>query len=64
MIRDGIFRTAGGSDGHGCVEVAALPAGGVVVRDSKDRGGPVLQLTDDEWRAFVGGARDGEFDLA
>lgn len=63
MIRDGVFRTACGSDGHGCVEVAALPDGGVAVRDSKDQGGPVLRFTDHEWRAFVGGARDGEFDL-
>jgi hypothetical protein len=48
MIRDGIFRTAGGSDGLGCVEVAALPGGGIKVRDSKDHSGPVLRFTDHE----------------
>jgi len=45
-----------------CVEVASLPDGGVGVRDSKDPSGPVLRFTPGEWRAFVGGARNGEFD--
>jgi hypothetical protein len=35
----------------------------VAVRDSKDRGGPVLLFTAHEWEAFIGGARDGEFAL-
>jgi hypothetical protein len=45
-----------------CVEVASLPNGGVGVRDSKDPCGPVLRFTPDEWHAFLGGARNGEFD--
>jgi hypothetical protein len=45
-----------------CVEVAFIE-GGVAVRDSKDPDGPVLRFTADEWTAFVGGAKDGEFDL-
>jgi len=45
-----------------CVEVASLPGGGIGVRDSKDAGGPVLRFTPDEWRAFIGGVRIGEFD--
>jgi len=45
-----------------CVEVASLPDGGVGVRDSKDPSGPVLRFTPGEWHAFLGGARDGEFD--
>ena len=45
-----------------CVEVASLPGGGIGVRDSKDAEGPVLRFTPDEWRAFLGGARNGEFD--
>ena len=44
-----------------CVEVADLP-GGVGVRDSKDAEGPFLRFTPDEWRAFIGGVRNGEFD--
>jgi Domain of unknown function (DUF397) len=42
-----------GSSGGNCVEVAALPGGGFAVRDSKDANGPVLDLSTDEWRAFV-----------
>jgi Domain of unknown function (DUF397) len=45
-----------------CVEVASLPGGGIGVRDSKDPEGPVLRFTPGEWDAFLGGARNGEFD--
>ncbi len=45
-----------------CVEVASLPAGEIGVRDSKDSEGPVLRFTSDEWHAFLGGVRNGEFD--
>jgi Domain of unknown function (DUF397) len=45
-----------------CVEVADLPGGQVGMRDSKDVSGPVLLLAPEEWRAFLRGARNGEFD--
>ena len=45
-----------------CVEVAGLPDGRVGVRHSQDSEGPVLRFTPDEWRAFLGGVRNGEFD--
>jgi hypothetical protein len=45
-----------------CVEVADLPGGGKAVRDSKDPSGTMLTFTPGEWRAFVQGARAGEFD--
>jgi hypothetical protein len=45
-----------------CVEVAGLSDGRVGVRHSKDSEGPVLRFTPDEWRAFLGGVRNGEFD--
>ena len=45
-----------------CVEVASLAAGEIGVRDSKDPAGPVLRFTAGEWDAFLGGARNGEFD--
>jgi hypothetical protein len=45
-----------------CVEVAFVN-GAVAVRDSKDTAGPALIFTPDEWDAFVGGAKDGEFDI-
>jgi hypothetical protein len=52
-------RQSSGSDN--CVEVADT-GGGVLVRDSKHPQGPVLAFTPAEWRAFVDGAKDGEFD--
>jgi hypothetical protein len=45
-----------------CVEVASLADGGVGVRNSRDAGGSVLAFTPDEWHAFLGGVRNGEFD--
>jgi len=45
-----------------CVEVANLPGSQVGVRHSKDTQGPVLRFTPDEWQAFLGGVRNGEFD--
>jgi Domain of unknown function (DUF397) len=55
--------TYSGGNGGNCVEVAQTPAG-VLVRDTKQHGaGPVLDFTPAEWRAFIAGVRDGEFDL-
>ena len=45
-----------------CVEVASLPDGEIGVRSSRDSAGPVLRFTPDEWHAFLGGVRNGEFD--
>jgi hypothetical protein len=42
----------------------AFAGGAIAVRDSKNPVGPALIFTPDEWDAFVGGAKDGEFDLA
>jgi Domain of unknown function (DUF397) len=48
-----------------CVELAALPDGGVVVRNSRHPSGPALVYTRAEIAAFLAGVRDGEFnDLA
>ena len=54
--------TRSDDDIGGCVEVAILD-NGYAVRNSSDPGGPVLYFTPAEWDAFVGGAKDGEFDL-
>jgi hypothetical protein len=45
-----------------CVEVASLSGGEVGVRNSRDIAGGVLRFTPDEWHAFIGGVRNGEFD--
>jgi Domain of unknown function (DUF397) len=44
-----------------CVEVAAA-AGKIAIRDSKDPDGPILVYTPTEFKAFLNGARNGEFD--
>lgn len=54
--------TKSGPYSDNCVEVAFV--GGVIaVRDSKNPAGAALIFTTAEWDAFVGGAKDGEFDL-
>jgi hypothetical protein len=59
-------KSACSNNGGNCVEVATnlhTATGRVLVRDTKDRGaGPVLGFAVDEWRAFLAGVRDGEFD--
>lgn len=45
----------------GCVEVAAVPDG-VVVRDSKNPDMGRQFYSTHEWRAFLNGVRNGEFD--
>lgn len=49
--------------GNHCVEVATNVPGRVLVRDSKDRSGPVLEFTREEWVAFLGGVDEGEFTI-
>lgn len=56
------WRKAAASGTNGCVEVAPLPDGGVAVRDSKDKTGPVLSFTRHEWASFLDGMDKGEFD--
>jgi hypothetical protein len=57
------WKSAPGTEEHEeRVEIASLPEGAVAMRSSLDPG-TVLRYTEAEWRAFVLGARDGEFDL-
>jgi hypothetical protein len=64
-LESAIWRKASYSSGNGgnCVEVARNLPGIVAVRDSKDPSGPALIFTPDQWRAFLGSARGGQFDL-
>ncbi|MFI0260582.1 DUF397 domain-containing protein [Streptomyces sp. NPDC017056] len=48
-------------DGN-CIEIAALPEGGVAMRNSRYPDGPALVFTTAELAAFVAGAKDSEFD--
>jgi hypothetical protein len=49
-----------GAAGH-CVEIAFVGQA-TAIRDSKNPHGPALIFPPAEWDAFVGGAKDGEFD--
>ncbi|MFB9674938.1 DUF397 domain-containing protein [Streptosporangium vulgare] len=51
-----------GTNGN-CVEVAHLPGRGFAVRDSKDRGGPVLVFGGPGWIAFVAAVKGGALGL-
>lgn len=47
-----------------CVEVRfSEDRESVSVRDSKNRDGGIQVYTRGEWKAFLGGVREGEFDL-
>jgi hypothetical protein len=52
------WRTSSYSNSGACVEAAS----GVLVRDTKDRGGPVLAFSPDTWTRFTEGLRRGEPD--
>ncbi len=47
-----------GSEGGGCVEIAAMP-NGTAARDSKDPNGPILRFSADAWRTFVRNVKAG-----
>lgn len=60
--QDAQFRTSSYcSDAGSCVEIATdLEIGAVLVRHSD--GGDAIAFSRDEWRAFVAGVKNGEFD--
>jgi hypothetical protein len=66
-LTDAIWHKSSHSGGgNNCVEVATNllgTHGNVYVRDTKDPEGPVQQYNHSEWRAFLNGVRDGEFDV-
>jgi hypothetical protein len=50
-----------GGNGGNCVEVGGQPeAARVLVRDTKDRGGPVLRFTPQAWQRFADRLRPGD----
>ncbi|MFE2374261.1 DUF397 domain-containing protein [Streptomyces sp. NPDC059398] len=58
------FKSSYSNNGGNCVEVAANLAashGVVPVRDSKNPGGPVLDIPASAFASFVAGVRGGEF---
>lgn len=61
-VEVGFVKSSRSGTNGACVEVGKCDCG-IKVRDSKDPAGPVLTFNHAEWAAFVGGVRDGEFDL-
>ncbi|MEE1773504.1 DUF397 domain-containing protein [Streptomyces sp. JV185] len=58
------FKSSYSDNGGACVEVAVnlvAPCGVVPVRDSKNPGGPVLNVPAASFASFVAGVRDGGF---
>ena len=60
-IDAGWFKSSYSGNGD-CIEIIFQLGGGVLIRDTKDRTGPVLAFTEEEWRAFIAGVRNHEFD--
>lgn len=46
---------------YNCVTVAVFPDGAVAVGDSNSPNREPMRYTPDEWSAFLGGVKDGEF---
>lgn len=56
------FKSRRSNPSGNCVELSALPSGEIAMRNSRHPDGPVLVYTRAEIEAFLGGAKDGEFD--
>lgn len=57
------WRTARRSVGNGACVEAAPADGTILVRDSMDRNGIMIQYPGISWRAFIGAAKSGRYDL-
>jgi Domain of unknown function (DUF397) len=56
------FKSSLSTPNGDCVEAAALPDGGMALRNSRDPEGGTLRFTEKEWACFAGGVRAGEFE--
>ena len=56
------WRKSSFSANHNCVEFRRVE-GGVEVRNSKRPDEATIRYTASEWRAFIAGVKNGEFDI-
>jgi hypothetical protein len=63
LLRDNAWQKSARSNPSGnCVEMTELPSGEIAMRNSRHPDGPALVYTRAEIEAFIGGAKDGDFD--
>jgi Domain of unknown function (DUF397) len=62
LVSDLEFVVSSWCHSGGCVGVAALPDGGVAVRDTKADDGPIHTFTGPAWTAFLDAVATREFD--
>ncbi len=58
-----VWRSSSRSRSQGQCEDVMDTGTKVTVRDSKEHEGPVLTFTPGEWRAFLEGVHQGEFEI-
>ncbi len=58
------FKSSRSKETTACVEIAHLTNGSVGVRDSKNRTGPALVFTPEEWDTFTTTLQNGSLDHA
>jgi hypothetical protein len=63
MISADAYQKSSFSMNGDCVEVRLVGDDTIGLRDSKDTGKPPHLFSKAEWRAFVAGVRNGEFDV-
>jgi Domain of unknown function (DUF397) len=61
-MSNAVWRKSSYSSANGCVEVAFVDDQ-ALIRDTKDRSGPVLAFSRHEWEAFLAAVRAGEYQL-
>lgn len=63
QFNDGDFHKASGTLMRRVCVMVAHKDGAIAVRDSKDSSKKTLVFNEEEWRVFVQGVKDGEFDI-
>lgn len=63
-VSDLPWRTSRHSAGNGACVEAASASWQILVRDSVDRGGPVIRHSSSSWQAFIAAVKAGVFDSA
>ena len=63
-VGDPRYSTSSASAGRNCVEIARLPNGTVLMRDSKNPERPPIVLSREEWSSWVDDIKNDRYDFA